>query len=335
VGGVWSFDQERKEPIAFVGRESVTDPDMFRRVERVMLDETGTIVFEGSKEPAPLGSFDIWHHEDGQTTPVVKRGELGLVGIGVPRLANGRVIFSGRDWRSDASLWASTAGGIAPIAMSRTDGPLGPNLGPDIRFAFLDAHNYQVTASGEALFYSKVTGDVEGIWRTSANGPQALALEGVSGHLGPNLGENAVFTAIWPDLGPEKGVDDFAFRAYFRRDTATEVGIFKNGANGNSLLALGATSGPLGPQLGPGITFASPNVTSINNRGDVLIGSNLSGAGKPQIGVWINSGNGNTPVALTLTDSDMALNWATASSFGAFHSTFNMSTNQARSYSED
>jgi hypothetical protein len=47
VGGVWSFDQERKEPIAFVGRESVTDPDMFRRVERVMLDETGTIVFEG------------------------------------------------------------------------------------------------------------------------------------------------------------------------------------------------------------------------------------------------------------------------------------------------
>jgi hypothetical protein len=213
------------------------------------------------------------------------------------------VIFWGTRGDSfDGDLWAGTSAGIAPIAQQRTDGPLGPNLGPGVQFTGIKPF-YQATASGEAILLGGVTGgDSDGIWRTTPDGPQPLALEGAANHLGPNLGDGVVFTEIWQELGAEKGVDHLAFRATFAGDVAG-IGIFKVGTTGNTLIALANSDGPLGPQLGPGISFGVPEARSVNNRGDVLVSSNISGANKPQRGVWINQGNGNVPVALTLTDA--------------------------------
>jgi hypothetical protein len=193
-------------------------------------------------------------------------------------------------------VWHTGGGSPVPIAVSQTDGPLGPGLGPGISYSFLGTST--VNSSNVVAFSAGLQGGGfnpntnDGIWTIDGSNRSVRALAGAGGTLGPNLGDGSLFQSInSPSINGQGHLAFVGGLADFR------LGIWTNDASFNHAIALSGTDGPLGPGLGPGVRFDSFSLgPSFNDADQVAFmatlgrppGSGITTANDD--GLWLASG---------------------------------------------
>jgi autotransporter-associated beta strand protein len=199
--------------------------------------------------------------------------EGALAGTGTTEPYGGYGIFT----------YGAGGGGITPVARGGSTGP-GPNLGPDIQFAFQNALGLTLNDAGRVAFQSQLrrSGSLsvtdEGVFTNASGTMTAVARKGVAGGgLGPNLGASTTFNNFdkWISLNPSGVV---GISAHLTSPLGT--GLFLNSAGSNTAVARSGTAGP-GPNLGPGVTYSSLGFypPRLNASGHVAFPATLTGTG--------------------------------------------------------
>jgi len=186
-----------------------------------------------------------------------------------------------------------------PVALTNTDGPLGPQLGAGVYFATLPT-NPSLNSSGNLGFSASLTGagittaNDQGDWLFASNSMQPIARIGTAGPLGPNQG-SATFVRnglSGPQLDNNGQITINAF--------SSTSGIWRHTGSTNTAIAMANTDGPLGPNLGAGIDFISTLPTPVSINDGSLVLSHLVLPSDPtyggQAGLWRIGPTGNPTV---------------------------------------
>ena len=220
------------------------------------------------------------------------------------------------------------------VALLNTDGPLGPNLGPGVRFSTFPLNDQlsaitPFTADGVFTFVAPLTGagvtptNNAGVFQASTAGVTPVARTGVTGALGPGLASGATFTGFASDANPvSPGQDAVAIRANV---TGGDINFFTQqgswlmeNAGPPNIVVQSGVSGSLGPQI-PG-TFTGLSRPSINSAGVVSFFGIVDAATS---GAWrISPGGSPEPRVVTGTDGLLGPGLGTGVTFTSFPASF-------------
>jgi hypothetical protein len=249
-----------------------------------VLNDAGKIAFVGFLSGDGINSTNdrgIWITEASSGPIAAARfgndGSLGPgLGSGVvfgnfftPTLTGSNDLFFDAQLAGDGrtGVWHVSSGSPVPIALSQTDGALGPGLGPGISYSFLagstvNSSNVVVLSAGlQGGGFNPNTND--GIWTIDGSNRNIHALAGASGALGPNLGDGSLFQFV-----NSASINQSGHLAFKGGLADLRSGIWINDTSMNHAIALSGTDGPLGPGLGPGVRFDSFSLFSYFNDAD-------------------------------------------------------------------
>ena len=215
------------------------------------------------------------------------------------------------DERSDEGIWVHRDAALQPVVLEGTDGPLGPQMGPDVVFTSLGTQcDPAVNSAGQIPFQANLSGpgvtskNLRGVWRTGPNGLTCILRTGSDGADGPGLGEGITFTDFYPPTINAHG--DVALRAILSSHQVPNGyrGIWVVDDAGSHLIARTDTVGDVGPGLGPGVTFHDLKFPLINEGKQIAFGAEIQGDGIPSDtwGLWITENGVVKPIALMRTD---------------------------------
>ncbi len=213
------------------------------------------------------------------------------------------------------------------IALSGTDGPLGPGLGSgEVYRAVFEAsiNNAGTVVFGALLVDPAQTFDDDfGLWIHDGTANNIVVREGDIGSLGPGLGPTETFESA--ANAHINGARDLAFFSHLTdvNPFSRPGGFWRRIGNVINAEALEAVEGPLGPNLGDGITFDEFNPVgnpTFNDRGDIAFSADLLGVGNtPKVrGLWLNTGGLNMPIAQGATSGALGPNLGGGEQFDAF-----------------
>jgi len=205
---------------------------------------------------------------------------------------------------------------LTPVALTDTDGALGPGLGAGVEFNILVTA--RISNAGDVVIHTTldVGGSVTysnnaGVWRAGVGtSPAIIAREGEDGALGPGLGTGVVFTGSLDDL-VNPATNTVAVGGQL---SGTGINSFNNSggwliaSGGNpSIIVREGTDGALGPGLGTDVTFQSAGSRmSIGGGGDVAFPAAIwGGSTTSSNGVW-RVVSGGSPAAIALNNTDGA-----------------------------
>ena len=232
---------------------------------------------------------------------------LGRVGFGCVLM----VVLSPGAGSAEAGQFA-----FDTIALTGTDGPLGPGLGPGVQFTrFLTP---SINTKGVIAFGADLTDQTsgsDGVWLVNNDGKsQPVALLDTDGQSGPNLGAGTSFNRLTtslalgvPAVSLVPNINDDAEVAFFGGVDGNTFGygLWKTSNDNPVALALTNTSGPLGPNLGDGHTFSNIKVPAFNANSQLVFVGFLIGSGNSSTdvgGIWLV--DGGNPRAAALADTD-------------------------------
>lgn len=215
---------------------------------------------------------------------------------------------------SGEGFWLHRDGQNSAIALTNTDGPLGPGLGPGMVFGntFHDALN---GAPGEVLIGGFPAGP--GVdnsnnllyVRHHANVNSPVARNGVDNLLGPGLGANIIFSSLGgAQINSTSDILLSAAIAGPGVTAANSEGFWHSTPAGNVMRVRAGVNGPLGPGLGDDVVFDHIAGTSafqqyqlLENSGDFMfVGQSADTLTlQKSIGLWKNTVGGNLPMALS------------------------------------
>ncbi len=242
----------------------------------------------------------LWRHFSGGNIAVARTGDTSAVGPGLgadtifspfftsARVldGSGEVVFSGLAQNlgtgaRDIGLWRNDGIKNVAFVLSGNTGNLGPGLGDSRSFADGTTQNdleFDTNQQSDVIFLAKLDDGTGGIWRNSGADNQAVALAGQTSILGPGLGTQDTFADFDTSSVFSNVAIDENQLAFFEGvlSGSSRHGLWLNSGSGNQVIALGSDDGHLGPQLGPGISFASFNRIAINNNGTAFFTVNLS-----------------------------------------------------------
>ncbi|MEX0642840.1 MAG: choice-of-anchor tandem repeat NxxGxxAF-containing protein [Pirellulales bacterium] len=202
------------------------------------------------------------------------------------------------------------------IALTRTDGQLGPGLGPGVTFfGTFSARPPAISSNGTVAFLAAIDdgGISRGIWRAKpGQNPQPVAILGTDGQLGPGLGPNTIFSDM-QDVPRVNDRGDVFFQAEKRlgNDANRDDGVWiaENNASPRPLAVTG-DEGIYGPGLGPGFSYSEfQDDIVINSSSDVAWFGSVSGPGTNDgnnRGVW-HSKSGGLPKLIARSGDTGAL----------------------------
>ncbi|MBX7167558.1 MAG: hypothetical protein K1X74_14610 [Pirellulales bacterium] len=198
---------------------------------------------------------------------------------------------------------------FTPIALTRTDGPLGPNLGPGTEF-LPELSFPTINNNGEIAFRASTRTAEDrvdnAIWKVAPGGEISLvASERAGGTIGPDIA-GATFTGLGRPILSENGA--VGFSGHYNGPGVNGTGLFiDTDMTAPQAVALLDTDGPLGPNLGPGVEFDlfplndhTDNITQFTADGVFTWVSPLQGAGVDsanRLGLFQASAAGVTPIA--------------------------------------
>jgi hypothetical protein len=228
-------------------------------------------------------------------------------------------------------FWLHRGGLNNRIALTNTDGVLGPGLGNGLVFDNT-FHEALVGAPGEVLLGGFVAGlgvnDRNNLVyvRHDPGGNVPLVRTGVSNVLGPGLGENVVFDTFYgAQINEADGVFLGATISGPGVTSATAEGFWRNTPAGNLVFARSGIEGVVGPGLGPGVTFGSgvgriafEQYQYVEGSDDVVfVGRTLTSATSLRgVGIWKNTSAGNAPLALTGATDGLGPGLGPSATFG-------------------
>lgn len=216
---------------------------------------------------------------------------------------------------------------LRAVALTGTDGPLGPGQGTGVIFEnFSDPVLGQTGSVGfmGVLGGTGVdTSNNTGAWIDKAGSLTVQARRGTDGPLGPGLGPGIVFGNITPPI--INSSDTVALWTYLHGpgiDSTNDAALWTR-TNGNlSLVAREGGTGP-GPALGPGIDFIDLNYDpAFNSSGQMAFKSSIAGPavnGTNNAGIWANTSGSLAAVARTGTTGPLGPGISQDVSFKWFH----------------
>ena len=195
------------------------------------------------------------------------------------------------------------------IALTGTDGPTGPGLGPGIEFSGFGA-SPTINANGEVAFVGSITGSQRGLWIGNGTSIFSLAKAGTDGSFGPGLGAGVNFFIFGAPSLNDTGDLTFFGRAIGPGVMAGQngFGIWTTNNSGTNLLAREGTARSFDPGLGPGLVFSAPINTPVfgtpvnNDAGRAAFFGSLNRTFDER-GIWIVD-EGNSPLAVALEGTD-------------------------------
>ena len=199
------------------------------------------------------------------------------------------------------------------IALTDTDGSLGPGIGANYQFSGLS--RVALSEAGEVSFLGQTESTLfldegEGYWLNAGISNDAIAQTNETGALGPGLGGDLVFDnhVDLPNISDSGNVVVSGFINGTGVDSTNNytLALHENGAN--TAFARQGVDSSLGPDLGSNVVFELFFVgSSINSDDVVLFQGQLTGPGidgTNNLGIWRNNSSGNSVIALTgVTDS--------------------------------
>lgn len=208
---------------------------------------------------------------------------------------------------------------IEARALSGTDGPLGPGLGPGVRFESMmvplvdDDGRVAFRASLSSGTGGVTTANRAGIW--SEGGGMGLRLVARQGSPAPGTG-NANFSLFNPIVFNRAG--QLAFRAQLDTgSTSNDRGIW---LESGTTLALVARAGGSAPGAGPGVTFRDFLQPLLSDAGRVITTATLTRGGSVtetnDSGLWMQGGAGT--LEMLARAGDPAPGAGTGARFAAF-----------------
>lgn len=183
-----------------------------------VLTNHGAIVFShlvNQNDPVAGGQRGIWQADASGPVPIARANTSGVLG---PRRGDasvftafeqivvapgGRITVNARLSNPEASFTGSGIFDLAPsgnamLALTGTDGTLGPQLGGGVTFRsyryFKATGDADLTAVGVVQGVDVGSGNAEGVWRIAPGAIVPLARSGTDGSAGPQLGPGIVFT---------------------------------------------------------------------------------------------------------------------------------------------
>lgn len=309
--------------------------DVFQGLGGMSINDTGTTMLHGVAFPTSAPRSGFWQHTAGTSglTNLVLTGTDGPegpgLGAGVEFKRGGfpaglaatlndmgdyafsaEVTGAGITSSNEDGAWLGRAGG-PPTAVAREGvtgalGPSGGGLDPGVVFgnfgSFVNLNDAADVTFTAALSGPGITGSSNtGLFQAPAGTtPRIVARHGVSGALGPNIPgqQNALFQSLFNRLIWLNASGDMAFHAGVSGAGGPTTGIWSvTGGAAPDPVVLNGTDGPLGPGLGPGITFQSFYGTGFNAAGDIAFLAELGGTGvfRDQA-LYVASGGGLTQI---------------------------------------
>jgi hypothetical protein len=294
------------------------------------INSSGQVAFFGNLGGSSVTSLDdqgVWLANATEIRPVARVGTDGPLGPGVgpgvhflrhnlfsPELNDsGDVSFGAAINQTPQynGVWKTIGDGLQPVAMVRTDGALGPQLGPGVEFLPLMTTGYLLD-SGDVVFRGSVNqndsvqGGQSGIWQTNESGPQPQARVRTTDVLGPDLDDEYFTTFEQMAVG-----DDGSIFVDARLGSATVAstgdGLFQLTPQ-RVLLSRTGRDDALGPQLGADVSFAGYDSIHVSAGNQLIATAKIIGPGVDatnDAGVWLVSNAGIQPVARSGVDGQL------------------------------
>jgi hypothetical protein len=262
----------------------------------------GPIAFVGQAAPSgtsPTGvPFAVWRNPGGQNVEIMRLGVDTALG---PNL--------GSNWRfgstgtNNLNLNQTSAGGVlidtqvltptntarhavvlhtpgvgnAPCMVQGETGALGPNTPNPAAFFIGSFTGYFPAVSPDNRVYVNATvegtGFQEGIWRVCDGAPTPIALQNITGALGPGTSLTGRFNQVRSNARPW-GASALVFAAEYRFDDAAFLahGFFRHAGGANLLTVAEAVTGALGPNYQSAVFVdLSPAFTPFATAGNYLV----------------------------------------------------------------
>ncbi len=205
---------------------------------------------------------------------------------------------------------------LVPVAMTGTDGELGPQLGPGVTFSRFTEP--RINSGGTVAFGAGLSGEgvtVQtngGIWRADAAPPSPVMRTGTDGALGPQVAPGVTFSGIpyygrlYLGLGDD-GTIVFpnSLVGVAASDPRSRLGLWRVSAGAPSPVALTNTDGDFGPNIGLGRIFAGDSiglvgVVSVGDHGEVAFTNGVVSPEHGSSGIW--RVDDASPVAIMSTE---------------------------------
>jgi hypothetical protein len=216
-GGIWTAELSGPQPRIMLFDDGQYGPRMgpgivFAGLTFPYFNANGKMLFGAQISPGAPNESGLWTLEDTDLRLIATEGDAGALGPQIPGAtfvdnfasydinAAGEIIFENRISTGTQGLWRHRASGNVAIALGRTDGPLGPQLGPGI--GFNDFLGTAVNEEGELAFGASFNpesnlGDIEfGIFETDNGSIHPIALRRRDDALGPQLGPGVFFSRL-------------------------------------------------------------------------------------------------------------------------------------------
>lgn len=305
--------------------------------------ENGTVAFEGlllGSGVTGTTNDGLWSSQSGSLSLIAREGSaspigtFGLIGSLQQNAANQFLFYD----VAANSGWSNASGSLTRVYQIGTDGSLGPNMGSGVSFSSLGntVFNNGRLASVATITGTNVnTGNNRGLWINENGSWSLIARIGTEGSVGPNLGAGVRISSFGQShaLNATGKVSFSGFVSGTGVTTSNDEVIWTNTQSGITPVAREGAEGPLGPNMGPGITLKSAGPAfsrahTINSKNTIVFrGAALDTATSLQtLGYWMNSGAGNNPAVLTLTDGPLGPNMGVGTNF-KFLTNFHLNAN--------